>query len=178
MHTCPQTIVLIGPRGSGKSTVGLLLANRTGLPFVDADFELEKRAGRTIREIFASDGEAAFRDLEAEMLDDLLGRGSIVLATGGGVVIRPENRQKICAAGFVVWLTGSVEALWQRVQADPETASRRPDLGVGGTEEIARTIAQREPLYCECADLTVVTDGRSPEQIVNDILVACKTFSS
>jgi len=173
-----RSIILIGPRGSGKTTVGRLLAERLGLPFLDADAELEQHSGRTIREIFEADGEEFFRDLESTVLADLLGRGPIVLATGGGVVLRPANRKRLRESGCVFWLTGSPESLWRRLQADPETASRRPNLTRGGMEEIAEVLQAREALYRECADLSIPTDNRSPEEIANDILLACKTFSS
>src|SRR5262245_61412124 len=106
-------IVLIGLRGTGKTTIGQLLAKKLQLPFCDADTELEARAGRTIRDIFASAGENHFRDLEVEVLQDLLDRGPAVIATGGGVVLREKNRKLLRATSKVVWLTADIETLWQ-----------------------------------------------------------------
>jgi shikimate kinase len=168
-----RSILLIGPRGSGKSTVGKLLAKSIALPFFDADVELETRNRRTIQQIFAQSGEATFRDMEAEVLRELLAKSPIVLATGGGAVLRDENRRLIKNAGFVVWLTGTVDTLWQRIGSDPVTALRRPNLGVGGPTEIAMLLQQRESLYRECANLTLATDGREPAEITSEILQAC-----
>src|SRR5262249_43218407 len=109
-------IFLIGLRGSGKTTVGPILADRLGLPFRDADVLIELRAGRSIREIFASDGESAFRDLEEQMLNELIAGGPAVIATGGGVVLRETNRTRMRAAGRIVWLTADPEMLWSRMQ--------------------------------------------------------------
>src|SRR5262245_722959 len=114
-------IFLIGLRGSGKTTIGRAMAERLGLPFRDADADLEARSGRSIRDIFSTDGEAAFRDLEEQTLVDLIARGPAVIATGGGVVLREANRARLRAAGKVIWLTAAPDVLWQRTQADPAT---------------------------------------------------------
>jgi shikimate kinase len=171
-------LFLIGLRGSGKSTVGRLLADRLNLPFVDADAELEAESGRTIREIVARDGEPAFRDLEEQILAKLIRRGPAVIATGGGVVMRESNRRRIRESGKAVWLTADVKTLSDRLACDPTTADRRPDLTVGGRAEIAQLHATREPMYRACADIIVDTAGRSPEQIAGDILLAWSTSSS
>lgn len=170
-----MTLFLIGLRGTGKTTVGRRLAERLCLPFLDADAELELSHGRTIRDIFATDGEAAFRELEAKMLEALIARGSVVIATGGGVVLREQNRQRMQAAGKIVWLTADTDTLWRRIEADSTTPGRRPDLGGGGREEIEQLQQQREPCYRSCADWIVPTEGRSPEQIADAILALCST---
>ncbi len=161
-------IFLIGLRGTGKSTIGRLLADRLGVTFVDADAELESRAGRTIREIFAADGEQAFRDLESLVLADLIAADVGVIATGGGVVLRESNRQRM-RAGRVVWLTANVDELWQRLKADPASRERRPDLTVGGRDEIAQLALARDSLYRACADHIIDTTGRTPEAVTADI---------
>ena len=166
-------LFLIGLRGSGKTTIGRVLAGRLALPFRDADVELEARAGRSIRDIFAADGEAAFRDFEEQTLVELIGRGPAVVATGGGVVLREINRARMKAAGKVVWLTADADALWARTQADPTTAGQRPDLASGGLAEVQELMRLREPHYRSVADLTIETAGRSPEQIAADILALC-----
>ncbi|HEV3146830.1 MAG TPA: shikimate kinase [Gemmataceae bacterium] len=167
------TIVLIGLRGTGKTTVGQLLAKKLGLPFFDADTELEAKAGRSIRDIFANEGETYFRNLEAQVLQDLLSRGPAVIATGGGVVLREENRQRLRSAGKVVWLTADVDTLGQRLRSDDATWARRPNLLTGGIVEITELSQQRDPLYRECSTLIVDTAGRSPEEIAEAILPSC-----
>src|SRR5436190_14205402 len=108
-------VFLVGPRGSGKTTVAALVAARLGWEHLDADAELERRFGRTVRAIFAEEGEAGFRDKEAAVLVDLCRLEEHVLATGGGVVLRPENRERLKSAGRVVWLTAAPETLAARL---------------------------------------------------------------
>lgn len=164
---------LIGTRGAGKTTVGRALAARLGWTFLDADEHLEAAAGRTIAEIFATEGEAGFRDRESAVLRGLASLRHHVIATGGGVVLRPENRDLIRAAGFTAWLVASPEEAFARMQGDPTTASRRPNLtAVGGFEELRAVMAAREPLYRECADFTLHTAGLSPESLADAILTA------
>jgi shikimate kinase len=165
-----QLLFLIGPRGSGKSTVARLLAEQLAWAWLDADDELEKRYGQSIRAIFAAEGEAGFRDKESAVLLDLCQRQRHVIATGGGVVLRESNRVLLRQTGRVVWLTADVETLWRRVQGDDATVERRPALTVGGREEMADILRIREPLYRNCADVIVDTEGRSPEEIAAEIL--------
>lgn len=163
-------VFLIGPRGSGKSTVARLLARELGWDWLDADEVLEQRHGRSVRAIFAAEGEAGFRDKETAILEELCRLRHYVVATGGGVVLREGNRDLLRRAGRVVWLTADVETLWQRLQDDATTAERRPALSVGGREEIAEIMCIREPFYRQCADLIVETGGRSPVEIAAEIL--------
>jgi shikimate kinase len=142
----PPLLFLIGYRGSGKTTVGRLVADRLGLDFLDADSVLEDRYGRTIREIFAAEGEAGFRDKEAAVLAELCARTRTVIATGGGIVLREENRQRLNRHGFVAWLTADPAMLLARIQADPTTVERRPALVGGGPAEVEQLLAVREPL--------------------------------
>jgi shikimate kinase len=171
MH--PDRILLIGYRGTGKTTVGQLLAAALGWEFVDADERIEAAAGRSIADIFAAEGEPGFRDREAAVLTELCAGDRRVIATGGGVVLRPANRELLRRSGFVAWLTGSPDALWRRTQADPTTAARRPNLtAAGGVEEVVNLLAVREPFYREVASAAFDTDTRSPEQVAADILTA------
>ena len=173
MNATLTLLFLIGSRGTGKSTVGRVLAARLGWGFVDADERIEADAGRTIADIFATEGEAGFRDRESATLAELARLSQHVVATGGGVVLRPGNREQLRAAGFVAWLTASPEAAWERIQADATTAARRPNLTArGGLDEVAALIADREPLYREAADFIAPTDGRSPEAVADAILTA------
>jgi shikimate kinase len=160
-------VSLIGYRGTGKSTVARLLAQRLGRDFFDADDELEARAGKTIREVFAEEGEPGFRDREADVLAELCRRGRCVIATGGGVVLRPDNRRRLKERTFPVWLTADPETIWQRLQQDDSTSARRPALTVGGLEEVRQLLAAREPLYRDCARWAVDTAARTPEEVAN-----------
>jgi shikimate kinase len=161
-------IVLVGYRGSGKTTVAPLVAERLGWQWIDADRALESRCGRPIEQMFQSEGEAAFRDREADLLAELCGRDRHVVAAGGGVVMRPGNRECLTQAGLVVWLRADVDTLWRRLQGD--ALNRRPDLTVGGRAEVEQLLALREPLYRACANVVVDTVGRSPEEVANEIL--------
>ena len=166
-------VFLIGPRGSGKSTVAQLLAARLGWKWLDADAELERRWGRSIRDIFMADGEAAFRDMENAVLADLCQLREHVIATGGGVVVRPENRERLRSSGRVVWLTAQPATLAARLQEDATTTERRPALTGTGTpsslREISAVLALREPLYRSCADVVATTEGRAPEIIAEEL---------
>ena len=164
-------LALVGLRGTGKSTVGRLLAERLGRPFADADSELERDAGRPIRAIFAEEGEAAFRDLEARTLARLVERPGAVLATGGGVVLRASNRSLLKRFGRVVWLTGDPRSLASRLQADAPGLAGRPALTSAGTlDEIAAVAEAREPHYREVADAIVDTTGRTPAEVAEAVL--------
>jgi len=166
----PSLLFLIGYRGSGKTTVARLLAERLGWIWSDADDVLEARHGRSIRQIFAEEGETGFRDKEAALLAEFCNLQQHVVATGGGVVLRPENRQRLREAGRVVWLTADAQTLWRRLEHDAATTERRPALTVGGLAEIEELLAVREPLYRACADLVVDTTGRSAAAVADAIL--------
>jgi shikimate kinase len=165
-------IFLIGYRGTGKTSVGRVLAGRLGWEFADADAELEARAGRTIADVFRLEGEAGFRDREAAVLADLAARSNHVIATGGGVVLRPANRDLLAASGFVAWLQAPPDILWQRIQGDPATVARRPNLVGGGLQEVIDLLAMREPLYRAVAAATFDAAGPSPEAVAAAILAA------
>jgi len=163
-------IALIGYRGSGKSSVAKALATKLGWSWRDADVVLEERAGRSIREIFAQQGEPAFRELESEILTELLSQANIVVALGGGVVLRAENRRRL-QKPVVIWLQASPDELHARIATDPGTNERRPDLtSAGGLDEIRKLLLERTPLYHECADFIVDTKEKSPEQIAAEIV--------
>lgn len=165
-------VTLIGYRGTGKSTIAPVLANRLGWDWVDADVELERRAGRSIREIFAVDGEQKFRELERQVLVDLLSRSRLVLAAGGGAILNPETRRDFLQAGPVIWLQASVETIAARLAADPVSVSQRPALtAVGGIEEIRAILQDRDPLYRATASLEISVEQRTPEKIVDEIVM-------
>lgn len=163
-----QHVVLVGLMGSGKSTVGRALAERLQRALLDTDALVEQRAGRTIRDIFAAEGEAAFRDLEAAVLAEVLaGDEPAVVATGGGVVLRPENRAALDAADArIVWLCAEPATLLERVRH----AGNRPLLDHDPEATLQRMAEERAPLYREVADLVVRVDGRSTHDVVEAVL--------
>ena len=152
-------LILVGPMGAGKSSIGKRLAERFGLRFVDVDQAIVERTGATIPVLFEHVGEAGFRQRERELLAEILqGEGQLV-STGGGAVIDPDNRRLIRGRGFVVWLRVSVESQLKRVGRD----RNRPLLQTGDREQVLHELsAAREPLYREVADLALDTDGLSP----------------
>jgi shikimate kinase len=160
-------IVLIGFMGAGKTTVGTLLAARLGLPFADSDHVIEQRAARPVREIFAEDGEPAFRALEHQVVTELLDGPAIVLALGGGAAEHPGTRDKLAGAQ-VVYLHVSYEQALRRVGGDDgRPLLARPDL--------AALYQRRLAVYAGVATLTVPTDGRRPEAVTEDILARAAT---
>ncbi|MEX0613644.1 MAG: shikimate kinase [Pirellulales bacterium] len=166
-----RSILLIGYRGTGKTTVAQLLAGRLGWDWMDADDEIERRAGKSIAAIFAEDGEAEFRDLEASIVAELCRWRRSVVALGGGAVLSEANRTAIRLAGIVVWLTATVDTLVRRLAADEATASRRPPLTEsGGLAEIETLLATREPIYRACATFEVDTEDKTPAEIVEEIV--------
>ena len=167
-----MVITLIGYRGSGKTTVAQSLAAHLGWNWVDADAVIEQAAGCTIKEIFAAESETGFRDRERRALAELLTRNKLVLAAGGGAILDPQTRKEMKAAGPVVWLQASVVELAARIDSDPATAARRPNLAGGGIDEIRSLLAEREPLYRECASLSISTDALPVGEIVERIAVA------
>jgi shikimate kinase len=138
---------------------------------VDADAVLELDCGKSIRDIFATEGEGAFRDRETAVLNKLCKLRQHVIATGGGVVLRESNRQCMRASGWVVWLTVEVETIHQRLQGDASTWERRPALTAAPARaEIAELLKMREPHYRSCAHFIVPTEGRSPDEVAAKIL--------
>jgi shikimate kinase len=165
-----MNIVLIGYRGTGKTTTARLLARRLAWSFSDSDEQIAGRAGRSIAEIFADSGEKAFRRMEQDAIRDLLAEHRAVISLGGGAVMHEENRKRLAAASHVVWLTATPETIESRTGADPRTPGSRPNLTAeGGRNEIVRVRAERTPFYRQCATLTVDTEGKTPEQVADEI---------
>lgn len=165
-------VTLIGYRGSGKSTVAAILATRLNTSWSDADAVLEERAGCGIAQLIRDRGEASFRELEAVVLTDLLAGEEGIVATGGGVVLRPDNRALLRRSGRpVIWLDVPADVVRARLAADPLTAIRRPALsGADPLEEVATALADREPLYRESADLRVDAGAESAAGLADRIV--------
>jgi shikimate kinase len=162
-------LFLIGYRGTGKTSVGRRVADRLGWRFADADEELQRKHGRSIRAIFTANGENAFRDMEEAVLTDLCGLERCVVATGGGVVLRETNRRRLRDHGKVVWLTADANVIWRRLQSDLTSSEHRPNLTCGGFAEVMENLRVREPLYRECAAATVPTDERSVDEVAQTV---------
>jgi len=153
--------------GAGKSTIGKYLAQHLKLRFADTDAEIEARTGADIPWIFDVEGEAGFREREQQVVEEMTLWDDVVLATGGGVVIRPENRQALASRGYVVYLYATVEEQVRRTRRD----RRRPLLQKGDPEEVLRSLmASREPLYREIADHIIETDGCSPRSVAQRLV--------
>jgi shikimate kinase len=161
-----RTIALVGLSGAGKSTVGPRLAGRLGMPLLDTDALVAAAAGMPVAAIFAARGEAAFRDLEAAALAEALAGQPVVLATGGGAVLREASRALLRARAFVVWLDAPDAALLARLRA---SAEERPLLAGDAAARLAALRAARGPLYAEVAHLAVDTAGLSPAEVVERI---------
>ncbi|MFZ2857718.1 shikimate kinase [Acidovorax sp.] len=160
---------LVGMPGSGKSTVGRQLAHRAGVPFIDLDHRLERTIGTTIRHFFEVEGEARFRDLESQLLAEVAQLpGGLVLSTGGGAVLRPENREVLRQFGNVLYLRASPEEIYKRVKHD----KTRPLLQGGNPlEKLRELYAQRDPLYRETAHYVIETGRPSVSTLVNMVMM-------
>jgi shikimate kinase len=167
-------IVLVGYRGSGKTTVGRMLADRLGVGFVDLDERISAEAGKSIREIFAELGEAGFRDLESLALAKVLEEdGERIISLGGGAIWRDENRLKLRTSGRrVFYLRCEVDELLRRISADPLTRQSRPNLTSfgGGREEVAAMLARREPMYREVSHGEIDVTRLAVEEVVSRLL--------
>lgn len=161
-------IILVGMPASGKSTVGRALARRLRLSFVDADTVVEQRLGCSIRTYFEHRGEAAFRDQEQAVIDELTQTSACVLATGGGAVLRPVNRQRLRERGTVIYLRSAPEQLFRRLRRD----TRRPLLQVADPLQRLRDLyVERDPLYRETAHFVLDAHGSSLAMLVNRIVM-------
>lgn len=165
-----QNIYLTGYRSTGKTTVGRSLADVLGLDFADADEVLTAEAGKDVASIVAEEGWEGFRDRESAVLERLAEHGGIVVATGGGVILRPQNTEIMRQTGTVVWLTAEPGVIRSRMGADSVTPSQRPSLtGQDALAEIESVLLQRGPLYAAAAHVTIATDDLAVSEIVREI---------
>ena len=162
-----MNLVLIGYRGTGKSTVARLLATRLGLEVVSLDQEIVHRAGRSIPAIVAEHGWPYFRDLEAEIVKQFSARDNLIIDAGGGVILRPENVDNLRRGGKLFWLRASVSIIVARIEAGTD----RPPLTAGKsfTEEVEDVLRERTPLYAAAADHEIDTDVLTSEQVAAEI---------
>lgn len=168
-----RSIVLIGMMGVGKSSIGRRLGARLGIPFVDADAEIEAAAGMSIADIFARHGEAAFRSGESRVIARLLDGGPQVLATGGGAVMNPDTRALIKEKGVSVWLSADFDLLMRRIS---KRKAERPMLHTADpAATLSSLLAEREPIYAQ-ADLTVQSREVPHDAVVNEIVAALDAF--
>lgn len=162
-----SNIFLVGPMGAGKSTIGRVLAFELNRQFRDTDRVIEDRTGADIPWIFDMEGESGFRDRETAVLADLSTETDLVIATGGGIVLRPENRQMMKDSGFVCYLTASTDQLVERTARD----KKRPLLQVENPrQKIIDLLEMRDPIYRESADFIINTDKRSPKMVAQEIV--------
>ncbi|CDF86658.1 Shikimate kinase [Pseudomonas knackmussii B13] len=167
MINAVPNLILVGPMGAGKSTIGRLLAKELHLDFKDSDKEIEQRCGANIPWIFDVEGEVGFREREQAMLAELCASSGMVIATGGGAVLREANRAALKTGGKVIYLHASVDQQIARTARD----KNRPLLQKPNPGQILRDLmAQRDPLYREVADVVVETDERPPRLVVLEIL--------
>lgn len=159
-------IILIGPMGAGKTTIGKLLAQNFGYDFCDSDHEIERRTGASISWIFEKEGEIGFRERETRVIDQLTQQRRLVLATGGGVVVTPHNHE-LLKRGIVIYLKASVDVQFERTSRD----RNRPLLQAQNPKaRLAELFAVRDPIYQQLADITVTTGYLSPKKMVQEIM--------
>lgn len=162
-----QNLFLIGPIGAGKTTIGRYLARALDRKFFDTDQEVEERTGVDLNWIFDMEGEEGFRERETVLIEELTQETAVVLSTGGGSILREENRHVLAARGLVVYLQVSIEQQLERTLRD----TKRPILQQGDKQEVLEKILrEREPLYEEIADLTFPTDNRTVRSVAETIL--------
>ena len=166
-------VFIVGLMGAGKTTVGKLLAARLGCDWLDSDKVLEQRCGVSIREIFELEGEAAFRDREAKVLDELTQQPNLVLSTGGGIVLRESNRLIMSERGIVLYLSADPHELWLRTRHDKS----RPILqGTDPLQKLTDLHAIRSPLYESIADITVVTGRPSVREVLERAIESIELY--
>ncbi len=161
-----SNIFLVGPMGAGKSTIGRLLASELNLSFRDSDRVIEERTGADIPWIFDMEGEEGFRERETAVLTELSTETNVVIATGGGIILREQNRTIMKSSGFVCYLTASIDQLVERTSRD----KKRPLLQVENPrQKIIDLLSLRDPLYRDAADFVINTDRRSPKAVAQEI---------
>ncbi len=166
-----MNIILIGFRGTGKTTIGKMLAQRLGKEFVDADEYLEQKEGKTVKDIFAEGGENLFREIETEIIAELCLSDNRVVATGGGAILREENVKTLKKSGIIILLEADTDTIYKRIHRDARTEQRRPSLtNRNAYEEIEYLLEYRRPLYDKTADFVINTTSMSAADAANKII--------
>jgi shikimate kinase len=163
----PNNIFLVGPMGAGKSTIGRQVASLLGLDFDDTDHEIQRRTGVDIPTIFDFEGEEGFRKRESAVIDDLTQRSGLVLATGGGSILNPDNRRNLSSRGFVVYLYCSPEQQYERTLRDRSRPLLQTEDPLGTLQAL---MSERDPLYREAADIVITSEKRSATAVANEIV--------
>jgi shikimate kinase len=163
-------LFLIGFRGSGKTTIGPAVANLLQTEFIDLDDWIQTKENKTIAQIFSEFGENHFRQLERKYLVQVAQFQNTVISCGGGIVLNSENRECLKNSAKCVWLKASASFLMKRIESDPATARTRPKLTqFGGLPEIEQLLAEREPLYADCADYSIWVENRTVDDLASEI---------
>lgn len=173
MNIVKPLIVFIGPMGAGKTTIGKILAKELGFEFYDSDKEIERRTGANIPWIFDVEGEQGFRDRESQVIKDLAALKNVVLATGGGAMMREDNRGYVKKSGFVVYLNTSVEQQYKRTHKDKNRPLLQGDNDA--RQVLSELFEKRDPVYREVADYVIDTDRKSMKNIVKEIIAAVES---
>jgi shikimate kinase len=168
-----MNIFIVGPMGSGKSTVGKIISSELFLTFYDTDEEIETRTGASIDWIFDLEGEEGFRKRESKILEDMVHKNSIVLSTGGGIILSESNREMLSSRGTVFYLATPIAVQLERTSKDKD----RPLLKNGDPGEILKNLhLARESLYKEVADYSVNTEGKSSQEVSSEIIKLVKNY--
>lgn len=170
----PQNIILVGFMASGKSHVGRILSRKAGWPLVDADYEIVRRTGKAVHQLFQEQGEGAFRALESSVIADLCAGSRRVIAAGGGAFVNPDNRRRMLESGLVFCLSARPETVYQRIaRSNSSDIAVRPLLaGDNPLEKIKTLLSQRSQVYAQ-AHHAIETDHLTPEQVADCILRLC-----
>ncbi len=162
-----NNLFLVGPMGAGKTTVGRQLSDMLRMEFIDSDHEIQRRTGVDIPTIFEFEGEEGFRNREQAVIDELTAKEGIILATGGGAILREANRLHLSSRGFVVYLECTPEQQFERTRRD----KNRPLLQTENPlEKLQALLRVRDPLYRQTADLVISTEGRNTQSVVREII--------
>ncbi len=166
-----MNLILIGFRGTGKSTVGKVLAQRMGMEFIDTDELIERRMGLTIQEIVAQKGWSFFRDWERKIISEVAALDGKIIAAGGGAVLYEENVQALKKNGLIIWLKADLQVITARLTKDTKKNAQRPSLtGKGTLHEIEEIFRVREPIYAQIAMMEIDTSNMPPEAVAEKIL--------